>query len=186
MSRESSNNQKSKSPKKIIFLILTLLIFLTGISIFLLNIGGLKTQAVKFLSGLPVIGKIINAENIAQNSDERDILNKLKLDLERKESDLINKEKELQDREKELNKKEQEVNAMKQQLDIKVKEINDLVKYYEKMNPVNAVKVMDNIKDINLVVQILKNMNQDKATKILENMAPDKAARITEIMYNGD
>ena len=64
------------------------------------------------------------------------------------------------------------------------KRITKLARLYNDMKPADAAKVMESL-DINLCIAILQRMDEGNAAKVLTEFEPDRAAQITQIMYEG-
>lgn len=64
------------------------------------------------------------------------------------------------------------------------KRITKLARLYNDMKPADAAKVMASL-DINLCIAILQRMDEGNAAKVLTEFEPDRAAQITQIMYEG-
>ena len=64
------------------------------------------------------------------------------------------------------------------------KRISKLARLYNEMKPAEAADVMDALDD-DMTIAILQRMDESQASKILAKFDPDKAARLTKIMYNG-
>ena len=64
------------------------------------------------------------------------------------------------------------------------KRVTKLARLYNDMKPADAAKVMESL-DINLCIAILQRMDEGNAAKVLTEFEPDRAAQITQIMYEG-
>lgn len=64
------------------------------------------------------------------------------------------------------------------------KRVTKLARLYEQMKPQEAAQAMDSLSD-DITVAILKRMEESQAAKIMAAFEADKAASITQIMYEG-
>ena len=64
------------------------------------------------------------------------------------------------------------------------KRVSKLARLYNDMKPADAAKVMESL-DLDMCIAILQRMDESTAAKILTEFEPDRAAQITQIMYEG-
>lgn len=64
------------------------------------------------------------------------------------------------------------------------KRVTKLARLYNDMKPADAAKVMETL-DIDLCIAILQRMDESNAAKIMTAFEPDRAAEITQIIYEG-
>ena len=64
------------------------------------------------------------------------------------------------------------------------KRVTKLARLYNDMKPADAAKVMETL-DIDLCIAILQRMDESNAAKIMTAFEPDRAAQITQIIYEG-
>ena len=64
------------------------------------------------------------------------------------------------------------------------KRVTKLARLYNDMKPADAAKVMEGL-DIDLCIAILQRMDEGNAAKIMATFEPERAARITQIIYEG-
>ena len=64
------------------------------------------------------------------------------------------------------------------------KRITKLARLYNDMKPADAAKVMESL-DIDLCIAILQRMDESNAAKIMTAFEGDRAAQITQIIYEG-
>ena len=64
------------------------------------------------------------------------------------------------------------------------KRVTKLARLYNDMKAENAAKVMETL-DIDLCIAILQRMDEGNAAKVLAAFEPERAAQITQIMYEG-
>ncbi|MGB7604244.1 MAG: hypothetical protein WBL93_02085 [Lutisporaceae bacterium] len=182
-----------KGKKKNTFKLVLIIIFLTVIiafgAIFMFNIGGLRQNIAKSMSGIPIIGKLVQPviENKTTEEIEQEMKELEKKDLEIKQQQLNEKAKELDKKEKELQAKEQElatkeadINSQTLQLSEKITSVQEQVEYFEKIETSKAVQILLSMNEKESVVQILRNMKKDKAAQILSIMDPLQAAQLLE------
>lgn len=156
-----------------------------------LNIGGLGVKTNNYLASLPVTRNFFKAVPPAMSPEEiekerikneKRILEEERKKLEEFSSNLQAWELQLKAKESELNAKESEIKELEEKLEPRLHKIQDLAAYYEKMDSADAVQIINNMSDNELIIVILKNMRQQKSSEILSLMDPKKAARIMEIM----
>lgn len=176
-----------KSPIKIILIIAAIIIILGSGALFYFNVGGISDYTLMNLSKIPLLKGFIQ---VKQPTNSEDKLKKLADELAVKEKQLQDKETSLNDRQKQLetlqaqlDKQQSDLNNLKLQLDSKKTDLKTLATYYENMDPQNAANILNQIKDDNVLVSILSNMNKDSASKILEQLNPQRAASITKILF---
>ena len=73
---------------------------------------------------------------------------------------------------------------MKQREDAEKKRVSKLARLYNGMKPKDAAEAMDALDD-DLAVTILQRMEEGTASKVLSEFEPAKAARLTQIIYEG-
>lgn len=64
------------------------------------------------------------------------------------------------------------------------KRVTKLARLYNDMKAENAAKVMETL-DIDLCIAILQRMDEGNAAKVLAAFEPERAAQITQMMYEG-
>ena len=155
------------------------------------NLAGMGVKANNLLASLPVAGsffKTVEEQKTPQQIEREELANTKKfLDEQRTNLDelansLASWELQLKAKEEELEEQKTAVEDLQKRLDIRVENIEELVVYYEKMDASDAVKILDNISDNALVMNILRNMKEQKCSEILAAMDPRKAARLMETM----
>ena len=82
-----------------------------------------------------------------------------------------------------LTKKEIE-EQMKQRESAEKKRVSKLARLYNGMKPKDAAEAMDALDD-DLAVTILQKMDEGTASKVLSEFEPAKAARLTQLIYEG-
>lgn len=193
MKKAEREKRASGTVKKVLIAISIILIAaaLTLGILIAFNIGGMGIKVNNCLASLPVTRnffKPIEAgktpEQLEQERLERE---KRQLQEERKQLEELSKnleawELQLKAKESELLEQQKAIQEMQKKLESRLESIQELAKYYERMEPEDAVKIIDNMADTQLVITVLKNMKQERASQILSLMEPGKAARIMEMM----
>lgn len=110
------------------------------------------------------------------------LLEEQRTNLEELANSLASWELQLKAKEEELVEQKAIIDELQQRLDTRVGNIQELVAYYEKMSASDAVEILGNISDNALVINILRNMKEQKCSEILASMDPRKAARLIETM----
>ena len=64
------------------------------------------------------------------------------------------------------------------------KRVTKLARLYNDMKPADAAKVMETL-DIDLCIAILQRMDEGNAAKVMAAFDPERAAQITQIIYEG-
>jgi len=188
-SKKEKKGRKKGNTIILILIILILSLIIAFGAIFLFNFAGLKAETSKWLSNLPVVGKLIKPvvedktpEQIAWEEIELERtnlairekeLNELGKELEEREKVIASKEKGLED-------KELQLNEMLQKLSDKLLSVQEQIEYLEKIENSKAVEILLSMEDKATVVQILRNMKKEKASSILALMDPLQAAQILE------
>ncbi|MGI6703180.1 MAG: MotE family protein [Clostridia bacterium] len=156
-----------------------------------LNLAGMGVKANNLLASLPVTGSFFKTmeEPKTPMQVEREELERAKALLEEQRTNLEELANSLASWELQLKAKEEElveqkaiIDELQQRLDTRVGNIQELVAYYEKMSASDAVEILGNISDNALVINILRNMKEQKCSEILASMDPRKAARLIETM----
>ena len=193
-SRIGKKKDKAGKPSKLfnIFLLFLIVILTASIvigSIILFNIGGAKSAALKILSNVPIIGKVIKpiAENKTPEQIEMERLEAIENDIKIQLKQIEENIKELEEREmiisqKEDFLKEQEeiVNKRLEELNKNLNSIKEQAEYFEKMDSSKAMQIISNMESKGTVVQILRNMSKEKSSSILALMDPLQAAQVLE------
>lgn len=155
------------------------------------NVAGMGVRANNVLASLPITGGLF--QNIEEPKDplqleKEELQNSKKLlaeqrtNLDELANSLMSWEQQLKEKEEELMKQRTVIEDLQQRLDARVKNIQELVTYYEKMDASAAVSILDNVSDSQLILNILRNMKEQKCSDILAAMDPRKAARLIEAM----
>lgn len=75
-------------------------------------------------------------------------------------------------------------NRMKEREEAEKKRVTKLARMYSNMRPQNAADAMNSLPD-DTAVAILQRMDEDAAAQTLARMEPARAARLTQIIYDG-
>ncbi len=191
MNKKKRDRAASKGGKKRwAVAVLILLVIITGFSI-AFNLVGLGVKVNNILASIPITGNLFDRMEKPKTplELERDELQDIKSTLEEQRQnldELANSlmlwEQQLGEKEAELEEQRTAIEELRQRLEVKVKSIQEQVTYYEKMDTQGAVKILDNIADNRLVLNILRNMKEQKCSDILAAMDPRRAARLMEAM----
>ncbi|MCD6420072.1 MAG: hypothetical protein J7L41_05110 [Synergistetes bacterium] len=201
--REASGGQKGKG---CLFALIFLGVVVGGaLGLHFSGVINLKKMIYPRLVEMPVVGKYFSKYLRVEPGwfltpqERRKLeLKKLAAALKKRQKELNELEQKLNQREKELEKKEKEVSLREKKLkDLKFKaeelmsqavdldkNYRILAKLYSEMQPGEAADVFTNLSD-DIVVNILKRMDGEKAAKIISLMDPRRAADITRRMMTG-
>ncbi len=189
--------KKEKSPagkgkKILIFIVIILVASAATFGVMIaFNIGNTGVKTNNFLATLPVakhffkpIGPVKTPQELEEEKLEAQ---RKQLELEKTQMDefseqLAQWELQLKAKESELIDREKYIEGLRRKLETRLDNITKLTEYYEKMEPEDAVEILNNIADNELVVVILKNMKQQNTSEILALMEPARAARLMEMM----
>lgn len=175
------------------FLLIIIILLLASVvsfgAIFMFNFAGLKAETSMWISNLPIVGKLMkpvvenkNPEQIAKEEieiEKKNIAIKLQ-EMNEQQKELDKRAKEIESKEKELADKELLINDTQEKLSEKLINIQEQVKYLEKLDTGKAMQIIMSMDDKATVVQILRNMDMEKASAILALMDPLQAAQILE------
>lgn len=155
------------------------------------NIGNFGVKANNCLASLPVARNFFKPIGPVKTPQQLELekLEKQKKQLEQEQAQLdelsiklAQWEVQLKAKESELIEQENNLEKLQQKLESRLNDITELTEYYEKMDSKDAVEILNNIGDNQLIVIILKNMKQQSASEILALMEPLRAARLMEMM----
>ncbi|HYE84021.1 MAG TPA: hypothetical protein VEG39_17870 [Clostridia bacterium] len=173
----------------LIVIILILAVIVTFGAIFMFNFAGLKSETAKWLTGIPVVGKLVKP--VVENKTQEQLAWE-EIELERsknavelkgineKKKELDVREKEIEKIEKDLAAKELQINDTLQKLSEKLTSVQEQVLYLEKVDNAKAMEIILSMDDKASAVQILRNMKKEKAAAILALMDPLQAAQLLE------
>lgn len=133
--------------------------------------------------------KIVEPQGSSFTQEELKLLNSLKSrksELDLREQNLLLKQQLVEAAQKKLQEKIDEMLALQVKITEQIKEyekkgdveIQNLVKVYENMAPKDAAKVFEQL-DMNILMQLVKNMKDSKLAPILAKMTPDKAKEVS-------
>lgn len=155
------------------------------------NLGNMGIRTNNFLAGLPVtniffkpIEQQKTPEQLEEENRERTerMLEQQRINLEELSGNLTVWEQQLEAKEEELMEQKEAIQQLQQRLEARLQDVEELVTYYENMDAADAVNILNNMSDSELVVVILKNMKHQKSSEILAEMDPRRAARLMEMM----
>ena len=175
MAEEKKKGKGSKIFKIILMLFLLLVLVVGGFALGVyLRIFDTEEMNQKLgLYKLPVVGEYFVKPAPPQEEMEEKPVEDVKPKPEEKK----------QSKKLTLSKKEIE-EQMKQREDAEKKRVSKLARLYNGMKPKDAAEAMDALDD-DLAVTILQRMEEGTASKVLSEFEPAKAARLTQIIYEG-
>lgn len=175
----SSGEKQQKRGKKLLkvflalFLLLVLVIGGFALGVYLRIFDTQEANEKLGLYNLPVVGQYFVKPAPTQEEMETVPLEDVKpKNEEKKQSKKIT-----------LSKKEIE-EQMQQREAAEKKRVSKLARLYNGMKPKDAAEAMDALDD-DLAVAILQRMEEGTAAKVLSEFEPAKAARLTQIIYEG-
>lgn len=187
-----SPKEKAAGNKVGLILTITLLSLVVALGVGIaFNIGGLGVKANNLMASLPVTKNFFKPVAPAKSAqelenermeNEKALVAEERKSLEEFSNSLGTWELQLKAKESELNEKEIMLMELEERLEPRIKSIEELVLYYEKMDAADAVEIINRMSGNELIIVLLKNMKQQKASEILAQMDPQKAARIIEMM----
>ena len=175
MAEEKKKGKGSKIFKVILMLFLLLVLVVGGFALGVyLRIFDTEEMNEKLgLYKLPVVGDYFVKPAPPQEEMEEKPLEDVKPKTEDKK----------QSKKLTLTKKEIE-EQMQQREAAEKKRVSKLARLYNGMKPKDAAEAMDALDD-DLAVTILQRMDEGTAAKVLSEFEPAKAARLTQIIYEG-
>jgi len=175
MAEEKKKGKGSKIFKIILMLFLLLVLVVGGFALGVyLRIFDTEEMNQKLgLYKLPVVGEYFVKPAPPQEEMEEKPVEDVKPKPEEKK----------QSKKLTLSRKEIE-EQMKQREDAEKKRVSKLARLYNGMKPKDAAEAMDALDD-DLAVTILQRMEEGTASKVLSEFEPAKAARLTQIIYEG-
>ncbi len=188
--KEREGSKKTRRTRLVTAAAIAITILLLGLCI-AFNFAGLGVKVNNTLASLPGVGSFFKPVEEAKGPEQlqREELEKAKKLMEQERanldelaSNLASWELQLKAKEEELEKQKEAVEELQQRLEARARNVEELVTYYQNMDATDAVKILDNIPDNQLVITILRNMKERKCSEILSAMDPKKAARLMEIM----
>ncbi|MGI6697977.1 MAG: hypothetical protein GX918_02560 [Clostridiales bacterium] len=188
--KEMEGPKKTRRTRLVTAVAIAIIILLLGLCI-AFNFAGLGAKVNNTLASLPGVGRFFKPVEETKSPEQlqREELEKAKKLMEQERanldelaSNLASWELQLKAKEEELEKQKEAVEELQQRLEARARNVEELVTYYQNMDATDAVKILDNIPDNQLVITILRNMKERKCSEILSAMDPKKAARLMEIM----
>lgn len=179
MAGSSSGEKQQKKGKKLLkvflalFLLLVLVVGGFALGVYLRIFDTQEANEKLGLYNLPVVGQYFVKPAPTQEEMETVPLEDVKPKVEEKK----------QSKKISLSKKEIE-EQMQQREAAEKKRVSKLARLYNGMKPKDAAEAMDALDD-DLAVAILQRMEEGIAAKVLSEFEPAKAARLTQIIYEG-
>jgi hypothetical protein len=175
MAEEKKKGKGSKVFKIILMLFLLLVLVVGGFALGVyLRIFDTEEMNQKLgLYKLPVVGEyFVKPAPPQEEMEEKPVEDvKPKPDEKKQSKKLTPSKKEIEEQ-------------MKQREDAEKKRVSKLARLYNGMKPKDAAEAMDALDD-DLAVTILQRMEEGTASKVLSEFEPAKAARLTQIIYEG-
>ncbi len=188
--KDKSGVKKARKMWRVTAVLVVFVAIFLGFSI-AFNLAGIGVKTNNFLAAFPItrsffrpVGDIKTPQQLEKEEHEKAVklLQEERSNLDQLANNLASWELQLKAKEEELMEKELAIEELQQRLDTRLQNVQDLVSYYEKMDAEQAVNIMDNISDNQLLIVVLKNMKEQKCAEILAAMDPRKAARLIETM----
>jgi len=140
--------------------------------------------------GLPVVAQTLVDDDQIESVEERRILVSIEQEYEKlaeRETDLDNRELQLKTLQGEVDKKLAAMQMLRDELekllDRKEEEegqrVTELSKIYEKMEPANAARLIENL-DQQLAIDLLLGIKKKTAGQILDSLRPETAAALSK------
>lgn len=173
MAEKKSGGKKIFKIILMLFLLLALVIGGFALGVYLRIFDTAEMNEKLGLYKLPVVGDYFVKPAPPQEEMEEKPLEDVKPKTEEKK----------QSKKITLTKKEIE-EQMKQRESAEKKRVSKLARLYNGMKPKDAAEAMDALDD-DLAVTILQKMDEGTASKVLSEFEPAKAARLTQLIYEG-
>ena len=173
MAEKKSGGKKIFKIILMLFLLLALVIGGFALGVYLRIFDTAEMNEKLGLYKLPVVGEYFVKPAPPQEEMEEKPLEDVKPKTEEKK----------QSKKITLTKKEIE-EQMKQRESEEKKRVSKLARLYNGMKPKDAAEAMDALDD-DLAVTILQKMDEGTASKVLSEFEPAKAARLTQLIYEG-
>lgn len=171
----------------IILVLLLFVVIAAGLLVFF-NVGGIRDTVMGFLFSSKAGSNQQSEESLKLQQelkaleDEKNRLKDFENQLNTLKSQLESRQQELEQRELKLQEREKEIDELQQKLSAQFENIKDIAKLYENMEGEQAASILSEMSDNQLVIQILKNMSEEKSAEILGLMDAKKAADLTRQM----
>lgn len=188
--KEREGQKKTSRTRLVTAVAAAIIILLLGFSI-AFNFAGLGAKVTNTLASLPWVGNFFKPAEEAKSPEQlqkeelekaKKLMEQERANLDELASSLASWELQLKAKEEELEKQKEVVEDLQQRLEARARNVEELVTYYQNMDAADAVEILNNISDNQLVITILRNMKEQKCSEILAAMDPKKAARLMEIM----
>lgn len=178
MDEEQEKKGKGKKLLKLFLILFLLLVLIIGGFVLGIYLRIFDTQTINEKYGLynlPVIGQYF----VKPAPKEEDMENKPVEDVKPKADDKKD------DKKKKVTLTKKEIEAqMKEREAAEKKRVTKIAKLYDNMKPEDAAADLEPLND-DVVVLILQRMEEGNAANVLSAMSPDRAARLTQLMYEG-
>lgn len=178
MDEEQEKKGKGKKLLKLFLILFLLLVLIIGGFVLGIYLRIFDTQTINEKYGLynlPVIGQYF----VKPAPKEEDMENKPVEDVKPKADDKKD------DKKKKVTLTKKEIEAqMKEREAAEKKRVTKIAKLYDNMKPEDAAADLEPLND-DVVVLILQRMEEGNAANVLSAMTPDRAARLTQLMYEG-
>ena len=190
VNKESARPKKSRKIRLVAAAAAVTAVLVLGFGI-AYNLAGMGVKVNNFLASLPVVGNFFKPVEDIKTPEQmekeelektRRLMEEERANLDDLASSLASWELQLKAKEEELAEQKDVVENLQQRLEARVKSVEELVVYCESMDAADAVDILNNISDNQLVIAILRNMKERKCSEILATMDPKKAARLMETM----
>lgn len=171
---------------KMFYIVMFIVLFIAaGIVFYYFNLFEFKDTIENGILSVPVVSNAvqdkIKSDKDALNQEKKD-LDKTKEELNKKNKQLTTKENNLNNQEKQMTKIQEDLIQKQQKVTGTQSSIEDLVKYYQAMDPESAANILNNVSDENTLILIFKSMSKSSASQIMQNMDPKIVAKITQDM----
>ena len=179
---EEKKKGKGKKLLKVFLMLFLLLVLIVGgfaLGVYLRIFDTQEANEKLGLYNLPIVGEYFVKPAPTQEEMENAPVVDAKPSTDKKDKD---KDKEKSKNVK-LTKKEIEA-QMKEREAAERKRVSKLARLYNEMKPRDAAEAMDAL-DEDLTVTILQRMDEGTAAKVMAEFEPAKAARLTELIYQG-
>ena len=161
-----------------LFLLLVLIVGGFALGVYLRIFDTQEANEKLGLYKLPVVGEYFVRPAPTQEEMENAPVEDAKPSAEKKKDKAKEQSKTVK-----LTKKEIEA-QMKEREAAERKRVSKLARLYNEMKPQDAAEAMDALDD-DLTVTILQRMDESTAAKVMAEFEPAKAARLTELIYQG-
>ena len=160
-----------------LFLLLVLIIGGFALGIYLRIFDTNEANEKLGLYNLPIVGEYFVKSEPTQEEAENSPVTDVKPNPDKDKKEVKS------DKQVKLTKKEIE-EQMRQREAAEQKRLSKIARLYNEMKPQDAAEALDVLSD-DLAVAILQKMDEGSAAKVLAEFEPSKAARLTQLLYEG-